>query len=284
MKKNFKSNKFFENKIEIYNKDCFEVLKNIEDNSVDLVLIDPPYGTVKGLRENLDWDEVIDIDLMFKEISRVLRNNGTCAIFCQEPFSSKLIQSYHQQLRFKYKMIWKKNNSGNILSCKKAHVNYFEEILLFSKKYSYISNMKQREYAERVKEFVNMKTIKDLKLETKYSHFFSTKGLQFNIPAKIHYDNLDIYFNLKEKIGDSYLTYEELHSLRDETNSVFNLEDLKFRSNVLEYKRPSKSRHPTQKPVDLLSDIIKTFTNEDDLVLDFTMGSGSTGVACKKNK
>jgi site-specific DNA-methyltransferase (adenine-specific) len=46
------------------------------------------------------------------------------------------------------------------------------------------------------------------------------------------------------------------------------------------YKRDLPSLHPTQKPVDLLEYLVKTYSNEGDTVLDFTMGSGSTGVAC----
>lgn len=55
-----------------------------------------------------------------------------------------------------------------------------------------------------------------------------------------------------------------------------------FPNDVLEFKSITGKSclHPTQKPVDLLEYLIRTYTNENDLVLDFTMGSGSTGVAC----
>ena len=68
-------------------------------------------------------------------------------------------------------------------------------------------------------------------------------------------------------------------------NSTFNLwEGKASKSNVLEYAKDSNSKrlHPTQKPVELLKDLIQTYSNEEDIVLDFTMGSGSTGVACKE--
>ena len=64
--------------------------------------------------------------------------------------------------------------------------------------------------------------------------------------------------------------------------SIFNLwEGNKYKSNILKYKKDYNGYHPTQKPVLLLEDLIKTFSNENDLVVDLTMGSGSTGVACK---
>ena len=53
----------------------------------------------------------------------------------------------------------------------------------------------------------------------------------------------------------------------------------KYKSNVLEYRKDYSGHHPTQKPVALLEDLISTYTNEGDTVLDFTIGSGSTGVA-----
>ena len=64
--------------------------------------------------------------------------------------------------------------------------------------------------------------------------------------------------------------------------STFNLwEGCKYKSNILKYKKDYDGFHPTQKPILLLEDLIKTFSNEGDLVVDLTMGSGSTMVACQ---
>ena len=69
--------------------------------------------------------------------------------------------------------------------------------------------------------------------------------------------------------------------MTSEFPKVFNLEDgAKYKSNALEYRKDYSGRHPTQKPVALLEDLIATYTRGGDLVVDFTMGSGSTGVAC----
>ena len=83
-----------------------------------------------------------------------------------------------------------------------------------------------------------------------------------------------------EEIGKPYrLMINDL--LNNENPSTFNLwEGNKFKSNILKYKKDYTGDHPTQKPVLLLEDLIKTFSNENDLVVDLTMGSGSTGVAC----
>ena len=85
---------------------------------------------------------------------------------------------------------------------------------------------------------------------------------------------------------DGFINFVELKEVdtiyKNRFSSTFNLwEGKKFKSNIFKYDRSDVGHHPTQKPVLLLEDLIKTFSNEDDLVVDLTMGSGSTGVACK---
>ena len=93
-----------------------------------------------------------------------------------------------------------------------------------------------------------------------------------------------MYRYLETKIEMPY-TFDEYFAIvaeyKEKTKSVFNLwQGGKSKSNVLEYKKDNDGYHPTQKPVALLEDLIQTYSNEGDTVLDFTMGSGSTGVAC----
>ena len=88
---------------------------------------------------------------------------------------------------------------------------------------------------------------------------------------------------------DGFIEYSILkqqeNEFKEKTKSTFNLwEGGKYKSNILKYKKDYDGYHPTQKPVLLLEDLIKTFSNENDLVVDLTMGSGSTGVACKNTK
>ena len=74
---------------------------------------------------------------------------------------------------------------------------------------------------------------------------------------------------------------KHIQEMNEKAPSVFNLwQGGKSKSNVLEYAKDNDGYHPTQKPVKLLEDLIQTYSNEGNTVLDFTMGSGSTGVAC----
>jgi DNA modification methylase len=109
-------------------------------------------------------------------------------------------------------------------------------------------------------------------------HWCSSKQPQL-IPEK-H------YLTLREQTGyfqKDYIELKQIHQKCFQKDiSVFNLwEGNKYKSNILKYKKDYNGYHPTQKPVLLLEDLIKTFSNENDLVVDLTMGSGSAGVACR---
>jgi len=117
-------------------------------------------------------------------------------------------------------------------------------------------------------------------------HYF-TNGSQFCLPTLKNYEKLQTagYFkrdwNELKQIDNEYRT-ELLRKMNEQYPSVFNLwEGNKYKSNILKYKKDYNGYHPTQKPILLLEDLIKTFSNEGDLVVDLTMGSGSTGVACR---
>ena len=109
-------------------------------------------------------------------------------------------------------------------------------------------------------------------------HYF-TNGVQFCIPTETNYSKL-------QETGCFQKPYNEIKEIdnqfKNKFASTFNLwEGNKYKSNILKYKKDYNGYHPTQKPILLLEDLIKTFSNENDLVVDLTMGSGSTGVACK---
>lgn len=286
--------------IELWNGDCLELMKNIQDGSIDLVLTDPPYGTMKGIEKSKaskdigykphDWDVVVNIHDMFAESSRVLRPNGKCILFGQEPYTSNIITSALPSLPFLYRAVWIKNSAANVLGCNKAMVNFFEDVLVFGKIYRkshYQSNHPLRNYfrSEKEKTGLKNKQINKILGNGMASHYF-TNGEQFLFPTEEMYRKLQTtgafsedYQKLKT-INDKYVR-EIIGKMSVENPQVFNLwQGNKTKSNVLQYPKDRGGFHPTQKPVALLEDLIQTFTNPGDTVLDFTMGSGSTGVAC----
>ncbi len=208
--------------VTLWQGDCLELMKNIPDESVDLVLTDPPYGTTA-----CKWDSVIPFEPMWAQLNRIIKPNGAICLFGSEPFSSSLRMSNIKH--FKYDWIWDKKQSGNPFLAKKQPLKTFEIISVFSKK-SHNYNPQMR----------------DGKMRTKGG---AKKSDLFNV-------------NQNYKVKND--KYYPIAILTDFSNAGSR----------------GKTVHPTQKPVPLLEYIIRTYTNEGETVSDFTMGSGSTGVAC----
>jgi len=280
-------------------------MKEIPDGAVDMVLTDPPYGTVRGVGEGgvshgmkgkTDWDETIDHKAMLEECNRVLRKNGCLALFSQEPYTGKLITKTHGNLPFSYRLTWLKDHFANSLLAKKAPVNYTEDICVFFKrhpKHDFGSNHPLRIYAKSFIDWIGM-SLKEINSDLGHrraEHFFYIESTQFGLCTRETYDQMVMRYDVTKM--DGYMPYAELKEIDDEYRTqlvadmtsrhpkTFNLpEGQKYKSNVLEYKKDYTGLHPTQKPVALMEDLIRTYTNEGETVLDFTMGSGTTGVAC----
>ena len=278
----------------LFHGDCLQEMKKIPDGSVDLILTDPPYGTMHNLHE---WDVVIPHKEMLDECHRVLRPNGTLILFSQEPYTSFLVQNTKHDLLFGYRYTWYKNSFGFALGAAKAPVSYIEDVNVFFKIDSYPEssplNTGQknplRKYAESVFNFID-KSMSEINTDLgNYTavHFKDYNGIQFGLPTEETYNRLIDLYNIDTM--ENFLAYDSLREQHTyflttllHFNKVFNLPAHKnSKSNVLKYDKPTQSLHPTQKPVRLLQDLIQTYTNRKDTVLDFTMGSGSTGVAAK---
>lgn len=206
--------------IKLMEGDCLEIMPKIEDESIDMILCDLPYGTTRN-----KWDSVIDLELLWKEYRRVIKERGAIVLDCQQPFTSMLISSNPKM--FKYTWTWYKHQVSGFLNSKRQPLRNCEDIAVFYKK--------QCTY--------NPIMIKG-KLQLKNT---GRSSLNYNsFEAQPHY-------------SDEY-----------------------YPTTLLDIPLPRfKNGHPTQKPVPLFEYLIKTYTNEGDLVLDNCAGSGTTGVACK---
>lgn len=221
---------------------------------------------------------------MFKIASRILKKNAKMLLFSQQPFTTKLLAKQHDGIKHIYQMYWEKDHFGNPLCAKIAPLSYIEEICVFKKMHDKHDGNPLRVYAKSCKDYIN-KTTKEINSilgHAKSQHFLCHDGLQFALCTIKTYEELVNAFNLDKMQG--FKSYQELLDIQAKANiknkSVFNLWEGKgHKSNLLKYAKDSKKYHPTQKPVGLLEDLIKTFSNEGDTVCDLTMGSGSTGVA-----
>ena len=108
--------------------DCFNVLPNIEDSSIDLILCDLPYGT---LNKKATWDKTLDLERLWVEYKRIIKDNGAILLFAQSPFDKILGCSNLSWLR--YVWIWEKSQATGFLNAKKMPLKAHENILVFYK-------------------------------------------------------------------------------------------------------------------------------------------------------
>jgi DNA modification methylase len=281
--------------------DCLIESDKIESGTVDLILTDLPYGIMqpnhngiaykKMYKNNLKWDFAIEPKSIYDIANRVLRKNGKMILFTQEPYTSKLITNAIPNMPYSLKMIWEKDTFGSHLKCNIAPLGYFEEILVFSKNECYEAKHPLRnvmlQYVDKYgKDFIIDLFLKEGRYTSELSaRVHASYKFGFNDGMRFDLMNEKMYLFLSDFIEFEH-TYQWLQSIdfeyKTKFSSTFNLwEGNKYKSNILKYKKDYNGYHPTQKPVLLLEDLIKTFSNENDLVVDLTMGSGSTGVACK---
>jgi len=107
--------------MKLFNGDCLEVMKELPDNSIDFILTDLPYGTT-----DCKWDNIIDFNLMWKQIKRIRKQKSAVALFGTEPFSSYLRLSNIKEYKFDW--VWNKKQAGNPLIAKYQPLRIFELI------------------------------------------------------------------------------------------------------------------------------------------------------------
>ena len=229
------------------------------------------------------WDNIIPTEEMFHCCEKLLRVNGNLILFSQEPYTSYLRQYKPMNLPFVYPYYWFKDHFANSLSCKKAPVSYVEDLSVFRKRHDSDNTHPLRIYAQELLNEMGC-TYKDIERRLGHrraEHFFYRIGSsQFSLCTEDTYNELINVYHIDE------LSCFKPYSVLEDINLKFKLKfklkkGKKFKSNVLQYRKSYNNFHPTEKPVDLLEDLISTYTDKEDIVLDFTMGSGSTGVACR---
>ena len=217
--------------MKLYKGDCLGVMKEIESGSIDAIITDPPYGTTA-----CKWDSVIDFDLMWEQLNRIIKPNGAIVLFGSEPFSSALRMSNIKN--YKYDWVWRKTRPVGHLQAKKQPLKDIEIISVFYNKQCLYNPQGT------------------IKVDIKHK----------NTEARLNSSSFGVVGNAKKEYKQTTSNYPRRVLDFSSSHNVGNL------------------THPTQKPIALMEYLIKTYTNENETVLDFTMGSGSTGVACVNTK
>jgi len=221
---------------------CLKKMKLIKDCSIDLILCDLPYGTTR-----CKWDCVIDIDKLWLEYKRIIKKpHGVICLFGDQPFTSRLIAGNYEW--FKYDITWHKNKTTQYLLANYRPMKCKEDILLFSPGGAAAAS------------------------RNKGNMTYNPQGL---IPKNVK------KVNSQKKIGK--MLNQEHHLGKNNkliSNKPYEQKFTNYPKNIINYDIESNTEHETQKPVKLIEHLIKTYSNENDIVLDNTMGSGTTGIGC----
>ena len=197
--------------------DCLELMNGIEDKSVDMILADLPYGTTA-----CSWDSIIDLDKLWQQYERVIKDNRAIVLTASQPFTNTLISS--NKRLYRYNWVWEKEQGVNFLLAKKQPLKIHEDVVVFYKE--------QPTYNPQM---------------TEGKPYISGKGSSGEVTGNV----------------------VKMQTVNEGT---------RYPTTRLKFNRET-GLHPTQKPVKLFKYLIKTYTNEGDLVLDNTAGVATTAIA-----
>ena len=190
------------------------------------------------------WDTIIPFDKLWEQYERIIKPNGAIVLTASQPFTSALVMSNTKM--FKYELIWEKSNPTGMGQANKRPMKYHENICVFYKS--------QPTYNKQMIPRTN-NTVKSM----------IKNGGKFNVSNTMSGNQQSIAY--KDINANTYSETEKNPSSVIKINSI----------------RPISKEylgHPTQKPIPLFENLIKTYTNEGEVVLDNTAGSGTTAIAC----
>jgi len=247
----------------LYNGDCLEVMKDIPDGSVDLILCDLPYGTTAR-----KLGKSIPLDILWAHYRRVLKPYGTVLLFGAEPFASSLRLSNPSMYR--YDWVWEKDCMGN-QSASRQPLKSCETISVFCHTPPFMGFSKIiKENMERLGlSFTSVSVLIKSRNGNK-TGWLSNKMSGKQLPTREQWKLLCSTFGIDDR-------YDEILAHKNGSFTYNNGQECQ--KNILRFNNDAGS-NPAQKPTALLEFLIKTHSNEGDVVLDNCMGRGSTGVAC----
>lgn len=226
---------------QIYNTDCLTGMQSIPEGTIDMILCDLPYGMLKT--KHTKWDQRLDMEQLWEQYQRITKENSAIVLTCVHPFTNALINSIPKGYKYR-EIIWYKSKGSGFLNAKKRHVNQHENILVIYKKAPIYNPQKyQLNYTFKKKGKAKMKG------NSKSSKAFSIVG-----KAAENY----FYTDDGSRYPDSVLEFSSVLPV----SSTFR-----------------KGMHPTEKPIDLFAYLIRCYTNQEAVILDNCMGSGTTALA-----
>lgn len=189
------------------------------------------------------WDSVIPFEPMWEQLKRIVKTNGAIVLTASQPFTTALIASNYEM--FKYCWVWEKSRATGHVHAKNKPMKSHEDVCVFSKGTTVHASQSYSRMTYNPQGIVTVNK----------ENFRPSRGITGS----------DVVASVRPSHRQT--------TLQTATNYPKSVIKFKSEHNVGAF-------HPTQKPVALMEYLIKTYTNEGETVLDFTMGSGTTGVAC----
>lgn len=276
--------------------DCLDIMPMIPDKSIDMILCDLPYGTTACA-----WDIIIPFDKLWEEYKRIIKDKGVIVLFGSEPFSSLLRTSNLDW--YKYDWIWEKNNAGNFQLVNYQPLKIHETISVF---YNETPNMEFANIMVENMKRLNLKQIDVSKLELSrtggMTGWVTNKMNGSQLPTEQQWNKICNLFGIENKYNEILSTVKKItynlelddtelilsnkgkagtlgHLSSENKRETYIQDKTGYPKSILRYNREN-GLHPTQKPVALFEYLIKTYTNEEDIVLDNTAGVFTTAIAC----
>jgi site-specific DNA-methyltransferase (adenine-specific) len=233
--------------VTLWQGDCLEVMPLLEPASFDAIITDVPYGTTACA-----WDSPIPFAPMWANLRRLAKPRAAVVLFGSQPFTSALVMSNVEWYR--YAWVWEKNAASGFLNSRFQPLKVTEDIIVFSPAAANArrNGNEAHYYPQGVTEINQMRR---------------------NNPksgGRIVHEKTGVH-----GIGANNCIKKPNLYIQRYTNHP---------RNILRFARDPKALHPTQKPLALMEYLIRTYTNEGDLILDFTSGSGTTLRAAKNLK
>jgi DNA modification methylase len=250
----------------LLNGDCLNEMKSIDDNSIDFIFCDLPYG-----QTSCKWDCKIDLEKLWIEIMRIKKINTPIFMTTTTKFGVDLITSAPKKCPFRYDLVWVKSAPAGFLSAKKMPMRKHEMVYVFYEKIPlYDLSSHTHKFIKQYQEEPMDKSLYGPMPKTGKDKESHSKQYDPPLPVSV----------VKEETMDTLygeIKIKELDTPRKDRTSAY---DPPLPTTMLEIKS-TRGKHSTEKPVALMEWLLKYYSKEGDVVLDPTMGSGSTGVACK---
>ena len=240
----------------LFNGDCLEVMRDLSTNSIDLLFCDLPYGET-----SCKWDCKINLETFWKEVNRICKINCPMFFTTTTRFGVELINSNPKN--FRYDLVWVKSASVGFLNAKKMPMRKHEMIYVFYRK------LPLYDLSSHKHKFIKL-TDRSGECYRKFKEDSEQYSYDPPLPVSI----------IKEEKNECYGEGSHDSEYIGEARKA-NVYEPPLPNSILEIKS-EKGKHATQKPIELIKWLLKYYSKLGDTILDPTMGSGTTIIACKQ--